>query len=161
MIYFGQIGIAAAGGEGVGFSGVAVCGDLDAGVVQPQDTDIAVLGGHLHLRVQPLEDGFQVVGIAGLGDGFGVGLDVHAHLVLPGHVQQVIPPAISHEVLRRNEAGIVRQGQLVDLVDPQLVKVAVGVLLHRYGVIAGALARIGSICGQGGNAPGHDESQDA
>ena len=46
-----------------------------------------------------------------------------------------------------------KTGQLVDFVDPQLVKVAVGVLLHRYGVIAGALARIGSICGQGGNAP--------
>ena len=53
---------------------VAVRGDLDAGVVQPQDAHIAVLGGHLHLRVQPLEDGLQVIGIAGLGDGLGVGL---------------------------------------------------------------------------------------
>ncbi len=155
-----QIGIAAAGGEGIGFGGVAVRGDLDAGVVQTQDADIAVLGGHLHLSVQPLEDGFQVVGIAGLGDGFGVGLDVHPNLVLPGHVQQVIAPAISHEVLRGDEAGIVRQGQLIDLVDPQLVKVAIGVLLHGYGVVAGSLARIGSIGGQGGGTPGHDNDNE-
>ena len=134
MIYIRQIGIAAAGGEGAGLGGVAVRSDLDAGVVQPKDAHIAVLGGHLHLRVQPLEDGLQVIGISGLGDGFRMGLDVHAYLVLPGHVQQVIPSAIADKVLRRDEAGIVRQGELIGLVDPQLVKVAVGVLLHGNGV---------------------------
>ena len=159
-IRFGQVGIAAAGGEGAGLGGVAVRGHLDAGVVQPKDAHIAVLGGHLHLRVQPLEDGLQVIGIAGLGDGFCMSLDVHAYLVLPGHVQQVIPSAIADKVLRRDEAGIVRQRELIGLVDPQLVKVAVGVLLHGHGVIAGALARF-RFRRQGGGAPGHDEGKGA
>ena len=50
---------------------------------------------HLHLRIQPLEDGLQVIGIAGLGDRLGMGLDVHAHLVFPGHVQQIVAPPIT------------------------------------------------------------------
>ena len=129
-------------------------------MVQPKDAHIAVLGGHLHLRVQPLEDGLQVIGIAGLGDRLGMGLDVHAHLVFPGHVQQIVAPSVPSEVLGGDKAGIVRQGELIGLVDPQLVKVAVGVLLHGHGVIAGALARF-RFRRQGGGAPGHDEGKGA
>ena len=76
-VRLGQIGVVAGGGEGTGLGGIAVRGHLDAGVIQTQNANAAVLGGHLHLSVQPLEDGFQVVGIAGLGDSLGVGLDVH------------------------------------------------------------------------------------
>ena len=106
MIYFRQIRIATAGGEGAGPGGVAVRGDLDAGVVQPQNSNIAVLGGDLHLRIQPLEDGLQAVGVAGLGDGLSVGLDVHPHLVLPGHVQQEVAPPVADKVLGGDE-GII------------------------------------------------------
>ena len=161
MIHFRQIGVAAGGGESARLGGVAVRSHLDGCVIQPENARIAVLGGHFHLCIQPLEDGLQVIGIAGLGNGLCVGLDIHTDFVFPGHVQQGIPPAIAGEILCGNEAGIIRKGELVGLVNPQLVKVAVGVFLHRDGVVAGALACVGCVCGQGGGAPGHDEGKGA
>ena len=59
-------------------------------MVQAEHAGVALLGGDLQLGFQPLEDFLHVVGIAGAGDGLSMRLGVHPHLVLPGHIQQVI-----------------------------------------------------------------------
>ena len=69
--------------------------------------------GEIGLPRQPSEAG--AVGKGG----------AHPHLVLPGHVQQIVAPPVADEVLGGDEAGIVCQRELIGLVDPQLVKVAV------------------------------------
>ena len=79
-ICFGQIRIGPGGGQGGGLAGVAVRGDLDAGVVQPEDAGVAVLRGELHLALQPLEDGVHLVRVAGQGQGAHCGEDTF-HLI--------------------------------------------------------------------------------
>ena len=104
-------------------------------MVQHQGAGIAILGGDLHLGVQPLQHLGQIAGVAVHGDSLGVGLGVHPHLILAHHVQQVVVPPVAVKVLGGNEAGIVRKGELVHLVDAQLIQRAVGVFLHRYRVV--------------------------
>ena len=59
-------------------------------MVQAEHAGVALLGGDLQLGFQPLEDFLHVAGITRPGDGLSMGLGVHPHLVLPGHIQQVI-----------------------------------------------------------------------
>ena len=84
-----QIRIGPGSGHGSGLGGVAVGRDLDRGVVQVQLSGVAVLRDSLNLRVQSLENFLHVIGIAGEGDRLDMGLGVHAHLILPGHIQQI------------------------------------------------------------------------
>ena len=82
-----QVRIASAGRESLGLGGVAIHGHLDRRVIQLQGPGVAVLRGDLQLRAQLLQDGFHIVGAAGLGDRLNVRLGVHAHLIFPSHVQ--------------------------------------------------------------------------
>ena len=104
-------------------------------MVQNQGAGVPVLGGDLHLGVQPLQHLGQIAGVAVHGDGFGVGLGVHPHLILAHHVQQVIVPPVAVKVPSGDAAGVVREGELIDLIDARLIQGAVGVLLHRYGIM--------------------------
>lgn len=76
-------------------------------MVQAEHPDVPFLGGDLQLGLQPLEDLLHVVGIAGAGDGLSMGLGVHPHLILPGHIQQVIQPPIPHKVRPGDTGGII------------------------------------------------------
>ena len=63
-----------------------------------------------------------------------VRLGVHAHLVLTDEVQQIVMPPVAHKIVCRDAGWVVRQGQVVDLVDAQLVKVPRCVFVHGNGV---------------------------
>ena len=126
-------------------------------MVQVEGASVAVLSGDFQLRVQLLEDGLHVVGIAGLGDGVDVGLSVHANLVLLGHIQQIVQPPASDKVLSGDTAGIIAQRQLVHLVDTQLIQGAVGVLLHRDGVAAAVRTGGGLLSGKGRDGQGAED----
>ena len=139
--------------------GVAVRGHLDGGVIQMKSAGVAVLSGDLHFSVQLLENLLHVIGVAGLGDGVDISLGVHPHLVLLGHVQQIIEPPAPGEILGGDAAGVVIQGQLIHLVDTKLVQRAVGVLLHRDGVVAAVLAGSGLLHGQGWEGQGSAKNQ--
>ena len=159
MIYFRQVGVGAGGGDAARPGGVTVRGHLDGGVVQVEGAGVAILGGDLQLRVQLPEDSLHVVGIAGLGDGVDIRLGVHPHLVLLGHVQQIVQPPTPDKVLGGDTAGIVVQGQLVHLVNTELIQGAVGVLLHRNGVVTAVLAGGGLLSGESGDGQGSAENE--
>ena len=130
----GQVGIGAGGGQAFCAGLVALGLHGDRGIVQRQQAGIAVLGCDLPMGVQLFQDRREIVGVAVLGDGVGVVLGVHPHLVLFYHVQQEIPPPVALKVLRRDAGRVIGQGKLVHFVDTQLVKAAVGVLLHGDGI---------------------------
>ncbi len=78
-----------------------------------------------------------------------IGLSVHANLALLGHIQQIVQPPASDKVLSGDTTGIIAQRQLVHLVDTQLIKRAVGVLLHRDGIVAAVRTGDGLLSGEG------------
>ena len=125
-------------------------------MIQSEGAGIAVLSGHLHLRFQTLEDLLHVVGLTGHRLGLGDGLDIHPNLVLPRHIQQVIEAAIPLKILGGDLGWVVCQGQLVHFLDPGAV--SFHILLHRCGVVAGALLRFD---GQSGDCCRQDQGQSA
>ena len=134
QVGIGQVGISTGGGQALGAGLVTLGLHGDGGIVQRQQAGIAVLGRDLPMGVQLFQDHREIVGVAVLGDGVGVVLGVHPHLVLSYHVQQEIAPPVALEVLRRDAGGVVGQRKLVHFVDAQLVKAAVGVFLHGDGI---------------------------